>query len=659
MDLKSHVNTRKQNPCAPSFHPSCHEEPEFNLGFYTNLLRDAHNRLSLLYSFADYTRDIRYIYRRISNEKLYFITTTLPLLMDGCLSYLEHGTCAFPTFKLQRGKQYPRFLKRIFAVVFEQHYTESQRSDALDVLYTISHAFKKLRGNPDTVLRQRQYDEFVKTDTEIGEIDILAPDIRDLLENIRSQWSVFAHDITLDSNCKPRPGPGAVVDKIPRSMRYAPHVLYKQLNDVFPYEDWFYSHPWDVNEKSRDFLALKRKEWPFSQYLQVPKTYAKWRGICKETNEAQYLQQGLRRLLNHHIRRKLANYLPLEDQSIHADYALQGSLDRNSATIDESEASDRILRSLVKYVSQDNTELCAALEAVSTRYIKPPHWATQKELLRTNKFAPMGSAVCFPVMSLLHLFAIRAIIKLRGHHTSAKEQDSSINSVSVYGDDIVLPSAHVRAVYEWLPRFGMKINQGKSFCQSFFRESCGCHAYHGRNITPVYIKYTTSSSATAKTLKSLLAVESQLYKKGFDHTACFLRKRIRTKWRMYLPYVLPTSPVLGFVRAETPAVSNEVLNTHGYKRKWNRELQCFQYRVPVMRTRIVKGILSDDMCAYLRWQLTHAKAKSSYVWKKERIISPFSSTEFVRVVDDETQDVTISWVYLPESAMQFALKDAI
>jgi hypothetical protein len=174
---------------------------------------------------------------------------------------------------------------------------------------------------------------------------------------------------------------------------------------------------------------------------------------------------------------------------VHQVLALLASIDREDATIDESEASDRIARCLIWYMTQNTPEYRAALMAVSTKFVKPPSWASQKDLLRTHKFAPMGSAVCFPMMSLVHYFLVKAIILVKGEDSSYENKVRLCARVSVYGDDIVLPSSVVPLVYKWLPMFGMKINQTKSFAKSYFRESCGCHAYKGVDVTPVYHKY--------------------------------------------------------------------------------------------------------------------------------------------------------------------------
>jgi len=655
----------------------------FAVDYYKNLLTDTHNDLRMLYGFADYTRDCALLDNRIKNEGLAFLVDVLPTLMQEFLEHLEGNDVSFPHFKKDRGKNYPRFLRRLFEITQNERHSAEVQARALHTIYCVSVAFKKLLGQPDDVTQLKHYADFVSVEDELRDIDIKNPELSDILESARSQWSVFAHDINIDEReCIPRPGPGAVVGQIQKHMRYAPHVYYKQLANIFPYEDWFFSHPWDVNEQSRKYIDLLSQQVtePYSEYLLVPKTYRKWRGICKETNEAQFLQQAVRRLLKKHIQSKLGDYLPLEDQNVHAMRALSASMTRDDATIDESEASDRILRDLVSYISQDS-DLHDVLMALSTRTIKSPSWArkTHKKFLRTLKFAPMGSAICFPVMSLTHLFLIKAIIRKKMIDIPCTAREALCERVSVYGDDIVLPSLAVPYVYEWLPKFGMKINRKKSFVNSHFRESCGCHAYKGIDITPLYFKHTnvvpTGNNLLPKQLVSLLAVENQCYARGFLRTGAFLRGAIQAKWNFHLPYVGEFSPVVGFKRPpNSPQLTVFRNNKRRWRSIWNRGLQSYSFRLPIFSVKTDKGVIPTSEQAYLRYQCVKPSNSISYelrgggpkpnslnadMVEGGSVFTPFSMADAVHAVVDESQDIRISWERMPESSVYQPEKDWI
>lgn len=658
----SHI-IRKQRHDVSTISKEFHQyHADFASGYLLSLIDDAHNRLYLLYSFTDFTRDRGVISNRIKHEGLAFVVRTLPQLIDGLLNLLEYGSARFPQFKLQRGRNYPQLFRRMFSIVLNEcnSYSTEDQAAAFDFLYSISTAFKKLRGSPDESSHQQHYDDFVSVDAEIGAIDFDAPELQDVLRSISTQWNCFAGELNLDDPaCIPRPGPGATVGKTPKHARYAPSVLFEQLDSVFPYEEWFYPHGWDVVLQSRKFLQLKNAAvpQPHSEYLVVPKTFLKWRGICKEANEVQFIQQALRRMLYAAIERYFSHGIPIRDQSVHRKEALDASVERNKATIDESEASDRIARVLIQRMTSTTPELQAALLACSTRWIKPPKWASQTDMLQTHKFAPMGSAVCFPIMSILHYFLVKAIILIYSKDRSMKTLQDLCSQVSVYGDDIVLPSSVVPLVYEWLPKFGMKINRTKSYVHSHFRESCGMHAYKGVNVTPVYIKYTNFSSTDAapiKRLASLFVNESQLSQKGFVNTAAFLKGYITKHWGKF-PTVAEGVPVVGFIR---PPFSDELtdfsdLPRRQVSRKWDRHYQSFKYRLNCYQVETVKGIIPSETEGYLRQMCLAPKRDSSYSWKVDKgvVNTPFRLDEWIRRVDDEALPLSMGRVPMYSSAL--------
>jgi hypothetical protein len=231
------------------------------------------------------------------------------------------------------------------------------------------------------------------------------------------------------------------------------------------------------------------------------------------------------------------------DQSINQYLALTSSLDLLYATIDMSEASDRVDREIVLSLFV-HTPIFERLEAVSTKFITLPQGLGQPKTLRAQKYAPMGSGVCFPIMSLVHWSLIQGII------ASSGLQDSTLLSkeVYVYGDDIIVPSQCAELVYKYLPLFGMKINENKSFVKSHFRESCGCHAWRGNDITPAFFKKVISpatQTSDSSTLISLISKEFRLRKNGFTLTANYVRNIVHERYGI-MPDVNEESSILGW-----------------------------------------------------------------------------------------------------------------
>lgn len=554
------------------------------------------------YGKVDYTRDVQTLERRLDKEGVGFTTKTLPMLFQGILHYLENGVWPQLPFKFRKGQ--PVFMGRLIGLAVRQG---AYSRECMKFLYTFTNAFKKLRGDYKREKLLLQYVEFCKVDDSLPELEI-----NPILETAKAYMSSLISGVTLDhKSCIPRPGPGATNRPYEKHMRYEPHVLFKTVDEVLPYADWFYPTRWDVVHKSRKYLSLEKRDQPASRFKFVPKTYGKARGICIEHNEVQFLQQAISRLLSTVIDK--VPTINLRDQSINAKLALENSSTREFATLDMSDASDRIPRSLVSYLFESNSELHDALMALSTRYIVPPEdllqaYGSVARVVETKKFAPMGSALCFPVMTLVHYVLLKAIVLHSGRGSAV--QDSKL--IYVYGDDIVAKSCYFELITSTLPRFGMKFNVNKSYANSYFRESCGTHAFRGMDITPVYIKHVPFSKRL-DSLLSCLAVEAQFFEKGFAKTAEFFRRAIvktARDMKLKLLNIVPKgSALLGFRRSGCSMASLITeLRFEGYRErnecdilKKGIDYQCKSFRVPLIIKRDEPRTILEHTSALMRW----------------------------------------------------------
>lgn len=601
------------------------------------LIIDASRILIGHYSIADATRDCETVEKRFASEGLGFATKTLPVLVEGLLNLYEGHAASFPQFRKKRGTEHPVFLHRLFHLALTST-DDGIKGRAFDIIYSISVAFKKYKGDYPKDVLLKQFSDFVKTDIELESLDLFEETTFSILEGARKFIANIMKDVSLDMVKKflPRPGPGATNTPTEKTERFRPRVLYKQINDVLDYQEWWYSNPWEACLKSREFLRLHKEMvlYPTARFKFVPKTWNKPRGICIEENEMQVMQQAVRVMMYQLFQDTLYPNVALAEQSVNANLALMASIDRKNATIDMSEASDRISRELVSWLFQDNQEFHDVLMALSTRFVEPPKELSVEfpNLIRVNKFAPMGSALCFPVMTLVHLALVRSIIE----HGAYENIHDLLDRVYVYGDDIVLPSETVEDVYHWLPKFGMKLNKTKSFYRSHFRESCGIHAYKGRDVTPVYIKYTPYHN-NAKAVAAAYATEEQLYKKGFTLAAYFQRREIQESYKEHA-YVPAGLSQAGFAR---PFGTEEYRRFKlDRRRKWSVHLQCWTYKVTTIKKQSRRGIIAADDEAYLRWLWVHAKNEGP-------VGVPFGE----RVIGDSLGDLTLSTRLVPESAL--------
>jgi hypothetical protein len=556
------------------------------------------------YRLADYSRDVATLRRRYVSEGLSFATKTLPNLFTEFLIGLEGGKPSYPGFKLDRDQTHPVFLRQLFDMASKCD--DVDKVTAMKCLYQFCCAFKKLKGpyRPSTL--QKQLWSFVETDIDLKYLEFDSQECERIIVSARNVITRVLGDLSPEFDTGlfvPRPGPGATNTPRRKNVRYRPHVLYKQLDEVFPYEDWFYSHPWDLRTDPKKYLSLGSCERPSSRFKFVDKTYAKPRGICIEELETQFLQQGIKRALyakigSHPLTRGRINF---EDQGVNGRLAATSSYDRKYGTIDMSEASDRISRRLVKTLFRGTPELLEALLSVSTRTIELPEDIPFIRDFPCEKFAPMGSAVCFPIMSLVHFVLIRGILTMCGYPPSLA------HDIYVYGDDILVRSECVEDVYKWLPLFGMKLNTEKSYFKSHFRESCGVHAYHGVDITPVYFKYIPTPQSHWGEVLSIRGVERDLFYRGFRNTAALLRSLSQKvkKLRGVKPlFVSPKSKVFGWIRNTEDAPRRPY---SGLPRRWEGKTysQQFLYKTLVVRPLSDDLSIEDQSECYLKWLTEH------------------------------------------------------
>lgn len=167
--------------------------------------------------------------------------------------------------------------------------------------------------------------------------------------------------------------------------------------------------------------------------------------------------------------RRLARFgLDLKDQHPNQVLAKQGSLTGELATLDLSSASDMIAIELVYHLLP--VDWAIALSRARCSYV-----VYNGQRIKLEKFSAMGNGFTFPLESLIFWALARAVTGRNG-------------DVSVFGDDIILPSCKFDELSSVLNAVGFSVNREKSFHTGPFRESCGTDWYRGVNIRPYYAK---------------------------------------------------------------------------------------------------------------------------------------------------------------------------
>jgi len=249
--------------------------------------------------------------------------------------------------------------------------------------------------------------------------------------------------------------------------------------------------------------------------------------------------------------------------------ARDGSLSGALATLDLSEASDRVSNQLVRELTRYWPHLTDAVQATRSRRADVPGYGVQ----RLAKFASMGSALCFPMEAMVFLTIIlRAISKELNTPVTREFIKGLEGRVRVYGDDIIVPVEYVQSVVHELQAFGLVVNMNKSFWTGRFRESCGKEYYGGSDVSIVRCRrMLPSQRRDVLEMVSLCSLRNQLYWAGLWRTCAYIDEKIREF--IPFPIVEATSPGMG---------RHSVLSPQGEK-------ECSDLQKPLVKAAVVSG----------------------------------------------------------------------
>ncbi len=258
-----------------------------------------------------------------------------------------------------------------------------------------------------------------------------------------------------------------------------------------------------------------------SRVIYVPKTWKKLRGISAEPVGLQFFQQGIFRSINKALRKtRLRNVIDLHSQDKSRALARKASRDGKLCTIDLSSASDSVTLQLVKDIF-GASDLCRWLLAT-----RSTHTLVNNERLEISKFAPMGSACCFPVECLIFAGVVLATAAKRFGNTEC----FSLRNYQVFGDDIICPSCISQDVIDNLVTLGFTVNTEKSFVTGYFRESCGMDAWRGHDVTPLKLKdfsldFNGSVPCSYEHHSRVVSYLNGLYFRGYHRVRSFLLEK--------------------------------------------------------------------------------------------------------------------------------------
>ena len=540
------------------------------------------------------TKDFKTILRRVEHEGLSFLTITLGEFSSDFEESLENeqvDSTHFRSFRKTKGGLIPCFLSGITSQVFDPDGRLAKQPSiaCISAIRQICRMFKKLQVPCSKERVAKALDGYVAIEKLMSEE---GPDTSTFVKVSRLLWGNVLGPLEKEIlELIPNHGPGAVAEKLLPNQKYVWRQWHSRLEPYFPAESFCYanSQAWLDRVQDVDFLSLEQE--PPVRVITVPKTLKAPRIIAIEPACMQYAQQALlQRLVAILETSKFTRgHLNFSDQTINASLALENSLTKRLATLDLSEASDRVHSSFVYAMLDSFDSLYHAIDACRSRTAKLPDGT----LIHLRKFASMGSALCFPIESMV-FFTILVESELRrlGLRLSVSNINRVVRDIYVYGDDLIIPTDGVPFATELLCAYGMKVNSAKSFSRGNFRESCGMDAYMGCEVTPSYLRHMLpGSKRDVSRIVSLVALSNQLYKKGYFNTCKGIEEHL-ARLRLRIPYVTETSACVGYIR------DDKAPTVHRYNDKLHRpEVKGY---VVVVRE---KSDLIDGHPALMKWFL--------------------------------------------------------
>lgn len=544
------------------------------------------------------TRDFVTITRRVEHEGLAFLTLTLPRFCQDFERSLEESkidSSRFFGFKRQKRGALPRFLGGLLSLVFDSQtgvLLDSPNVCAIADIRQICLMFKKVKLECSVERTEATYDQFVKTEHELTCKEAsLSSSLREEFKSIsRLIWSdsnldrpIFQAIETRIQNYDhmPKHGPGATAERISGNRKYDLLRWHTRLEPWFPYDLYGCNRP-DMVIDGQDSVEFvdPDAELPV-RVISVPKTAKGPRIIAIEPVAMQYTQQSLLEILvpaleQHPHTRGAVNFT---SQSINRAIAISASKEQNLATLDLSEASDRVLCSLVSDMLDGLPNLRDAIMACRSTRANVPG----RGILHLSKFASMGSALCFPVESMVFYTILQLAIHRASNTRPCFNSIQSIKQVvRVYGDDLVCPVDMVHTVIAYLESFGLKVNAHKSFWNGKFRESCGMDAYDGACVTPTYVReLAPNGRQDCERIVSWTSLCNLLYKRGYWRAADYTRKVVESALGRKLRLVSDESAGLGLHSLPSDWYQRVTTSISG----WCNDMQRFVTVAPVSISR--------------------------------------------------------------------------
>jgi len=482
-------------------------------------------------------RDTHFVRNRTQSEGLSFLTKTLPKLGKA----LDHGLngfafeCPDEFARSHRNSSVPAFMQDYFLAIFgddgELLPAIAFPENAIRHLRQVCYLAYKLELPFSSEDERSVIDRFIETEEELAEVSEFNEEASQILEVA----SYLIEDIFTDFDPKdilPRHGPGAVSTGEKLDAKWEFSRKYPKIHSFYPYYDYFIvGGVREIIDRLEWYKNLTTTSNGVAKVVLVPKDSRGPRLISCEPLEFQWVQQGLGRKIMRHLERNFftKGHVNFTNQSINQQLALESSRTKEYATIDMKDASDRVSMLLVQKVFKRTPELLRALEACRSDATQLPDGS----IIYLKKFAPMGSALCFPLEAIC-FWAIIVATMIRYQRLNKGAGDGPVEigqKVFIYGDDIVIPVEWASVCIPALEYFNLQVNVLKCCIKGKFRESCGVDAFNGHNVTPLRLHTLWSGRrADGSAYVSYIAFANEMASRGYPGVSDYLWRQMNNTY---------------------------------------------------------------------------------------------------------------------------------
>lgn len=263
----------------------------------------------------------------------------------------------------------------------------------------------------------------------------------------------------------------------------------------------------------------------------VNKTFKSLRMIVPNTAIGGLYSNGLGAVIVSRLKDSGYDVKVLPD--VHKRLAQAASRTGDSATVDQSLASDNITTDLVEMLFPTRWAKVLLKGRIGTLVVNG-------DRIETKTMSTMGIGFTFPLQMLVFLGLTHACLSLY------QEANGKVRNprISVFGDDLICPVEIKTSLTQAFSQLGLVFNEDKSFWCGPFRESCGGDYYRGLDVRPAYLPRWEGAArkrfVEAYLYKTFNAVRRRWSAEDVPSVVQFILENVRTYCRSE-PLVVPPS----------------------------------------------------------------------------------------------------------------------